>query len=70
MSLLYRLLCAPLRVLVRRGGERELEILVLRHQLAILRRGGSGRTHYTTADRALQRPRKLGRPPLAADHEV
>ena len=69
MSLLYRLLCAPLRVLVRRGGERELEILVLRHQLAIVMRGGK-RPHYTTADRALQRPRKLGRPPLAADHEV
>src|SRR4029450_10642781 len=33
-------------------GERELEIVVLRHQLAILRRGGK-RTQYTTADRAL-----------------
>src|ERR671931_687103 len=52
MSLLYRLLRAVLRVLVRRGGERELEILVLRHQLAILRRGGK-RPNYTTADRAL-----------------
>src|SRR5919197_810605 len=102
MSLLYRLLRAVLRVLVRRGGERELEILVLRHQLAILRRGGK-RPNYTTADRALlaaasrllpperwscfalspqtlrrwhrallegnrrQRPRRLGRPPLAAE---
>src|SRR5262245_58161596 len=35
-----------LGLLVRRGGERELEIIVLRHQLAILRRGGK-RTQYT-----------------------
>lgn len=50
--LLYRLLCAVVRVLARGGGERELEIVVLRHQLAILRRGGK-RPQYTTADRAL-----------------
>jgi hypothetical protein len=31
---------AVLGLLVRRGRERELEIIVLRHQLAILRRGG------------------------------
>jgi hypothetical protein len=50
--LLYRLLCGFVRLLARRGGERELEIVVLRHQVAILRRGG-GRPQYTAADRAL-----------------
>ena len=50
--LLYRLLCGFVRLLARRGGERELEILVLRHQVAILRRGGK-RPQYTAADRAL-----------------
>jgi transposase len=49
---LYRLLCCVVGVLARGGGERELEIAVLRHQLAILRRGGK-RPRYTTADRAL-----------------
>ncbi len=49
---LYRLLCWVVRVLARGGGERELEIVVLRHQLAILGRGGK-RPRYTTADRAL-----------------
>ena len=52
VSLLYRLLVVLLGVLVRRGGERELEILILRHQLAILGRGGR-RPQYTTSDRAL-----------------
>jgi len=102
MSLLYRLLCVLVGVLVRRGRERELEIIVLRHQLAILRRSGK-RPQYTSADRALlaaagrllpperwscfaispqtlrrwhrallqgdrrQRPRRLGRPPLATE---
>src|ERR671936_1870170 len=50
--LLYRLLCRLLRVLVGGGRERELEIIVLRHQLAILRRGGK-RPPYTIADRAV-----------------
>jgi hypothetical protein len=50
--LLYRLLCGFVRLLARRGGERELEIVVLRHQVAILRRGGR-RPQYTAADRAL-----------------
>jgi hypothetical protein len=50
--LLYRLLIVVLGLLVRRSGERELEIIVLRHQLAILRRGGK-RPQYTTGDRAL-----------------
>ncbi len=52
MCLLYRLLCCLVGVLARCGSERELEIVVLRHQLAILRRGGK-RPRYTTADRAL-----------------
>jgi hypothetical protein len=39
-------------MLAYRGGERELEIVVLRHQLAILRRGGR-RPQYTAVDRAL-----------------
>ena len=50
--LLYRLLCWLVRVLARGGGERELEIVVLRHQLAILGRGRE-RPRYTTGDRAL-----------------
>jgi hypothetical protein len=49
---LYRLLCCLVRVLARGGGERELEIVVLRHQLAILRRGRK-RPRYTSVDRAL-----------------
>jgi hypothetical protein len=49
--LLYRLLSGLVGLLAR-GGERELEIVVLRHQVAILRRGGR-RPQYTTADRAL-----------------
>src|SRR5215211_3944312 len=51
MSVLYRLLCVVVRFLAC-GGERGLEIVVLRHQLAILRRGGK-RPRYTTADRAV-----------------
>jgi hypothetical protein len=43
MSFLYRLLCGLVRVSARGGGERELEIIVLRHQLPILRRQASGR---------------------------
>src|SRR5436190_1360050 len=50
--LLYRLLCVCVRMLARGGGERELEIVVLRRQVAILRRGGR-RPQYTAADRAL-----------------
>src|SRR6266511_685529 len=50
--LLYLLLCGVVRLLARGGGERELEVVVLRHRLAILRRGGK-RPQYTTADRAL-----------------
>jgi hypothetical protein len=52
ICLLYRLLCVCVRLLARSGGERELEIVVLRHQVAILRRGGR-RPRYTAADRAL-----------------
>ena len=50
--LLYRLLCGLVRVLARGGGERELEIVVLRHQLASLKRVGK-RPQYTSVDRAL-----------------
>jgi homeodomain-containing protein len=50
--LLYRLLCGLVRLLARGGGEREFEIVVLRHQLAILRRGGR-RPQYTAVDRAV-----------------
>jgi hypothetical protein len=50
--LLYRLLCGFVRLLACRGGERDLEIMVLRYQAAILRRGGR-RPQYTAADRAL-----------------
>ena len=52
LSLLYRLLCRLLGLLVRRGGERDLEIIVLCHQLAILKPSGK-RPQYTTIDRAL-----------------
>ena len=52
MCLLNRLLCWLVRVLVRGGREREIEIIVLRHQLKILRRGGR-RPRYTSTDRAL-----------------
>jgi hypothetical protein len=41
-----------LRLLACRGGERELEIVILRHQVAILRRGGR-RPQYTAVVRAL-----------------
>jgi putative transposase len=52
-SILYRLLCRLLRLLVRCGlDELDLETVVLRHQLKVLRRGG-GRVLFTTADRAL-----------------
>jgi hypothetical protein len=50
--LLYRLLCGFVGVLARCGAERELEIVVLRHQVAIFGRGGR-RPQYTPADRAL-----------------
>jgi hypothetical protein len=51
-SFLYRLVCRLVSVLAGGGRERELEIIVLRHQLAILRRGGK-RPRYTTGDRVL-----------------
>jgi putative transposase len=52
MSLLYRFLWRLVGVVARAGGERELEIIVLRHQLAVLRRSGN-RPQYTTGDRVL-----------------
>jgi len=51
-SLRYRLLCRLLRLLQRCGvDELDLETAVLRHQLKILRRGGTC-PRFTTADRA------------------
>ena len=51
-SIRYRLLCWLLRLLVRCGlGELDLETVLLRHQLKVLRRGGR-RVVFTTADRA------------------
>jgi putative transposase len=51
-SIRYRLLCWLLRLLVRCGlDELDLETVVLRHQLKVLRRGGR-RVFFTTADRA------------------
>src|SRR6266511_1655248 len=40
LIVLHRLLRGVVRARARGGGERELEIVVLRHQLGILRRGG------------------------------
>src|SRR5262249_37880252 len=40
VCVLYRVLCLLVGMVVRVGGERDLEIVVLRHQLAILSRGG------------------------------
>lgn len=52
LSLRYRLLRSLLRLLLRFGvDERDLERAVLRHQLKILRRGGT-RPRLTDADRA------------------
>ena len=51
-SIRYRLLCWLLRLLVGCGlDELDLETVVLRHQLKVLRRGG-GRVLVTTVDRA------------------
>ncbi len=50
--MLYRLLCWLVGLVVWGGGQRDLEIVVLRHQLAILRRGGK-RPRYSGVDRAL-----------------
>jgi hypothetical protein len=51
-SIRYRLLCWLVRLLSRCGlDEQDLETVVLRHQLKILRRGAK-RVLFTTADRA------------------
>src|SRR6266545_1721866 len=53
MSMRYRLVRSLIRVLLRCGvDERDLETAVLRHQLKVLRRGGT-RPRFTDADRAL-----------------
>jgi hypothetical protein len=52
IALQYRLFCRLVGLLARAGGERSFEIVVLRHQLAILSRGGK-RPQYSRADRAL-----------------
>src|SRR6266540_3048821 len=52
MSMRYRLVRSLIRLLLRCGvDERELEAAVLRHQLKVLRRGGT-RPRFTDADRA------------------
>jgi len=64
---LYRLLVALVGLLVRSGGSKDLEIVVLRHQLTVLRRQVD-RTTLTEPDRALlgavaaalARPRRAG----------
>ncbi len=50
--LLYRLLASLARLAVRTGRSKDLEIIVLRHQLTVLRRQNS-RTPLTEDDRSL-----------------
>src|SRR6266540_1713815 len=52
MSMRYRLVRSLIRLLLRCGvDEQDLETAVLRHQLKVLRRGGT-RPRFTDADRA------------------
>ena len=50
--ILYRLLASLARLAVRSGRSKDLEIIVLRHQLAVLRRQ-IDRPELTDADRSL-----------------
>ncbi|MCP3856051.1 MAG: hypothetical protein GY698_15140, partial [Actinomycetia bacterium] len=62
---LYRLISALARLAVRSGRAKDLEIVVLRHQLAVLRRqidrpklSNNDRTLLGTIPAALPRPRR------------
>jgi putative transposase len=65
--ILYRLITAQARLVVRSGHSRDLEIIVLRHQLQVLRRqidrpdlNDNDRTLLGSIAAALPRPRRVG----------
>jgi hypothetical protein len=79
VSLLYALVCRLLELVVlfaRRDGAKELEILVLRHELSILRRQSGDRgsitssasMSVTTTDSGLTAPSTSNRPSRALPH--
>jgi len=55
-SLLYLAICRLLRLIVscrRSESDNDIEIMVLRHQLRVLKRQVHGRVRYRPADRAI-----------------